>query len=272
MQNCPACGAQIESDLVKCNYCGMLLGGVYARGDMNIIAEQHAYYKQLDAFIQKYGLTTQKCLEIGSAGGCFQDMVADYTGTDVAESLSKFYRKPYAVLRGGKYPFNDATFDGIWTINTFEHIPHLQQALLEIKRLLKPSGVLFFEVSWQCRSWVADGYDVRLYGDLGWYGKLIKASIPLRNSAVWRGIFTFPKRLFRHLRFYFGHKYTNIKYKRVRPGHHKIVWSPDAEACNHIDPHDIILWFESHGFMCLSHPLHKAAFLVQGGPLIFGKR
>jgi len=240
-------------------------------GVMYAVPEEHPRHEQLQAFIQKYGLREQKCLEIGSAGGCFQDMVVDYTGTDITESLTQFYHKPYSVAQDDRYPFEDQSFDVIWTIDTFEHILHLQQALLEIDRLLKPGGLVFFAVSWQCRSWAADGYDVRPYADFGFFGKLIKASIPLRDSVLWRALFTFPKRFFRHLRFLTGYKYTEIRYKRLRP-RHKILWSPDAEACNHIDPHDVILWFESRGFVCLSHPMHVQAFLMQTGSLVFGKR
>ncbi|MGC8604704.1 MAG: class I SAM-dependent methyltransferase [Desulfomonilaceae bacterium] len=69
----------------------------------------------------------------------------------------------YRVAEGNRYPYDDQMFDAIWTITVFEHIPHLQQALLEIKRLLKPSGVLLFAPAWQCRPWAADGFDVRPY-------------------------------------------------------------------------------------------------------------
>ena len=110
----------------------------YAHDYTKICPEQHSHYKELKAFIETYDLMHKKCLEIGSSGGFFQDMVKDYYGTDIADSLAQYYHKPYRVTKNENFPFDDQMFDAIWTMAVFEHIPHLQQALLEIKRLLKP--------------------------------------------------------------------------------------------------------------------------------------
>jgi SAM-dependent methyltransferase len=233
--------------------------------------EQSGYYNDLKAFIEAHGLKDKKCLEIGSSGGFFQDMVKDYYGTDIAASLAQYYHKPYRVAESETYPFDEQMFDAIWTIMVYEHIPHLQRALLEINRLLKPGGVVLFAPAWQCRSWAADGFAVRPYSDFGLRGKLVKASVPIRDSVIWRGLFVFPKRLYRHLRFCMGHKYTEVQYKKLKPNY-EVFWVSDADACNHIDPHDAILWFASHGFDCLSHPLHARALLVRTGSLVFKKR
>jgi len=198
-------------------------------------------HRELQAFIEQFALQNKTCLEIGSSGGSFQDMVQDYYGTDIAQSLAKYYHKPYRVCEGTRYPFDDAMFDAIWTIDVYEHIPHLQEALLEIKRLLKVGGVVFFCPAWQCRPWAADGYAVRPYRDFGLAGKLIKASVPLRDSVAWRSLFVFPKRLWRHLRFLLGHRYERICYRKLKPNYEKF-WIADGDACNHIDPHDAILW------------------------------
>ena len=242
----------------------------YGHDYENFIAENHSWFLVVKKFIRQYDLADKKCLEIGSSGGFFQDLVADYTGTDIARSLARYYHKPYHVAVGSRYPFPDEQFDAVWTITVFEHIPGLQEALLEIKRLLKPGGVVLFAPAWQCRSWAADGYDVRPYADFGFMGKMIKASVPLRNSLLWRSLFLIPKRLFRHFVFLTGRKVTIIRYKQIRPNY-EVFWSSDSDACNHIDPHDAILWFESHGFTCLSHPLHCKALLVRTGGLVFRK-
>lgn len=244
----------------------------YAHDYTKTRPEEHSCYKELRDYVEAYALSKdKKCLEIGSSGGFFQDMVEDYYGTDIAHSLAQHYHKPYRVAEGPDYPFDDQTFDAIWTISVFEHIPHLQQSLLEIKRLIKPGGVVFFAPAWQCRSWAADGYAVRPYSDFGLKGKLVKASIPLRDSAIWRGLFIFPKRMWRHLSFCLGKRYTRVLYKKLTPNY-KTFWTSDSDACNHIDPHDAILWFASHGFDCLSHPFHRKALMVRTGALIFKKR
>jgi len=243
----------------------------YAHDYSAMQAESHSYYKILRQFIERYSLRDKKCLEIGSSGGFFQDMVDDYYGTDIAESMAQYYRKPYKVTNGTRYPFDDEMFDAIWSINVYEHIPHLQEALLEIKRLLKPGGFVLFAPAWQCRLWAGEGYAVRPYSDFGLMGKLIKASILIRDRVVWRSIFAFPKRFYRQIRFVLGHKYTEICYKKLKPNYN-VYWTSDSDACNHIDPHDAILWFESHGFKCLSHPLYLKALLVRTGPVVFLKK
>lgn len=243
----------------------------YSQDYGKLCPEQHGRYTVLQEFINTYNLQNKKCLEIGSAGGEFQDVVEDYHGTDIAKSLAKYYHKPYRVAQGQSYPFDAEMFDAIWTIAVYEHIPHLQQALLEIKRLLKPGGVVLFAPAWQCRPWAADGYAVRPYKDFGLKGKLIKASIPLRNTVFWRGLFVFPKRLYRHMRFCLGHRYTVIQYRKLSPNYN-VYWTSDSDACNHIDPHDAILWFASQGFDCVSHPLHRRALTVRTGPLVLKKR
>jgi SAM-dependent methyltransferase len=233
-------------------------------------AEEHPIYPRLVEFIERYGLANKRCLEIGSSGGANQDLVEDFWGTDIAESLAKHYHKPYRVADGARYPFEDGMFDAIWSISVFEHIPDLQTAMQEIIRLLKPGGVLFFKPAWQCRPWAAEGYQVRPYSDFGLWGKLVKASIPLRDSVVWRSLFVFPKRFWRHLSYLLGHRYREILYRRLK-ANWEIFWTCDSDACNSIDPHDAILWLESHGVKCLSHPLPWRAFFVRTGGLVFRK-
>lgn len=243
----------------------------YAHDYSTMRAEDHAYYRELTDFIKRFDLYEKRCLEIGSSGGFFQDLVEDYYGTDIAESLAQHYHKPYRVASGGKYPFDDEMFDAIWTITVYEHIPELQTAMQEIRRLLKPGGFVFFAPAWQCRSWAADGYAVRPYSDFGLKGKLIKASIPIRNSVLWRSAFIFPKRAVRLARVLMGHRYRELQYKRIK-ANYETYWISDSDACNHIDPHDAILWFESNGFECLSHPGMVSAFFVRTGALIFRKQ
>lgn len=234
--------------------------------------EEHTlFYPVLTKFIDDYDLKSKKCLEIGSSGGCFQDMVEDYHGTDVSEHLAKHYHKDYRVADGARYPFEDGQFDAIWTHAVFEHIPDLQIAMEEVVRMLKPKGVLLFHPAWQCRPWAADGYPVRPYSDFGLFGKLIKASIPLRDSLIWRSLFMFPKRIWRHACFVLGKRFKKLPYRKIKANFKKF-WMSDSDACNSIDPHDAILCFESHGLECLSHPLNQKAFLVRTGGLVFRKK
>ena len=240
----------------------------YSRADA---PENHSYYKELNQFIQKYNLFDKKCLEIGSSKGIFQDTVSDYYGIDIAESLRKYYHKPYYLVNeDGTYPFQDNFFDAIWAFAVHEHIPNINQALFELRRVLKPGGLVLFAPAWQCRPWAAEGYAVRPYKDFNLKGKIIKALIPLRNSIIWRSLYIFPKRICRHILFLMGKRYHKLKYKKLI-ANYTTYWTSDSDACNSIDPHDAILWFVSNGFECLSHPMHLKAFFVRTGALIFRK-
>ena len=91
--------------------------------------------------IERYGLNDKKILEIGSGNGRFQDIVADYSGVDISEDLQKFYHKPFFVVEDGKpYPFQDESFDFVFTNAVFEHIPNIDPALSEMIIIAKRGG------------------------------------------------------------------------------------------------------------------------------------
>ena len=242
----------------------------YAHDYANYVPENDSHYDDLVSFIDKYYLNDSKILEIGSSGGFFQDIVEDYSGTDVSKLLSKHYHKRYKVVSKTTYPFNDHEFDAIFTFDTFEHIPHLQKAMVDTVRMLKPEGLILFQPAWQCRSWAAEGYPVRPYSDFDFFGKLIKLSIPVRDNIIYRSIKLLPKRVFRHLAYLTVKKLHTILYKAIKPNY-DIFWMSDSDACNHIDPHDVILWFRSRGFKCLTYPTNMKQLLVKNGGIVFQK-
>lgn len=233
--------------------------------------EQHGGYKQICRFIETYGLADKKVLEIGSSKGVYQNMVADYTGLDIAESLRPNYHKPFYTVRDdGTYPLEDDTFDAAWTWAVFEHIPDIDTALRELCRVIKPGGHILFAPAWQCRSWAADGYPVRPYSDFGLKGKLIKLSVPIRNSLLWRSAMLFPKRVLSLLEFYMGRRPKALRTKKMKPNY-DVFWMSDSDAVHSIDPFDAIVWFESNGFKCLNQHLPFPGFLVRNGSLILEK-
>lgn len=242
----------------------------YLSNHKELDPSQNSSYPSLKSFIERFDLYDKKCLEIGSSYGFFQDMVNDYTGTDIARNLEGYYHKNYQVAVGNQYPFPDEEFDAIWSFNVYEHIPHLQDALLEIRRLLKPGGLVLFQPAWYCRPWVSEGYNVRPYSDFPIKGKLIKLSIPLRENIIFRSVQIFPKRIIRQTLYHLGFRYKSILYRKLKPNY-RIYWTSDSDACNSIDPHDAILWFLSNGFECLSHPTILKKVFVKTGSLIFQK-
>jgi|OpeIllAssembly_1097287.scaffolds.fasta_scaffold99272_2 SAM-dependent methyltransferase len=212
--------------------------------------EKHPFYDLLVQFVQKWSLNNSKCLEIGSSKGLFQDIVKDYTGVDIAESLSGYYHKKFIATPEAGLPFRDNTFDAIFTYATHEHVPDIEQALEEIIRVLKPGGVCLFAPAWHSRPWFAQGYQVRNYSDLTIKEKLIKFSIPFRDFFLFRWIIIIFRRIFRLIFFRFSPKHIPLRYKKLTANYEQF-WQSDSDACNSLDPFDVILWFRSRGIQCI---------------------
>ena len=169
--------------------------------------------EQIGAFVKRFNLSDQPVLEIGSGRGYLQDAAQNYTGLDISPTVARFYHKKFVLGSATAMPFPDNSFEAIWSIWVFEHVPNPEQAFREARRVMRDNGVLFLFPAWNCTSWAADGYEVRPYSDFGVAGKLIKASIPLRSSQLFK---------------------------------------VDSDAVNSIDSHEAILWFLSRGDECLN--------------------
>jgi hypothetical protein len=61
---------------------------------------KHPFYGLLVESIKKWNLKDTKCLEIGSSKGLFQDLVDDYTGVDIAETLSRYHKEKLSQFMG----------------------------------------------------------------------------------------------------------------------------------------------------------------------------
>ena len=130
-------------------------------------------------FVDRYQLHDKRVLDIGSGRGYLQDIVADYTGLDLSSTVAPHYHKPFVVGSATEMPFPADSFDAAWTVWVVEHIPEPEKAFLEMRRVIKPGGVLFLMVAWNCTPWAAGGFEVRPYSDFNAAGKLVKASVPL---------------------------------------------------------------------------------------------
>jgi SAM-dependent methyltransferase len=238
----------------------------FARADYTPVAAHVGGMPALEAFVREHGLSGKKCLEIGCGRGVYQDLVPDWTGIDISDSVREYIKKPFVQGSASELPFADSSFDGAWSIWVFEHVPEVEKALREIRRVLKPGGVLFFAPAWQCRSWYADGYPVRPYSDFGIAGKLIKASIPIRNSVAYRSMFMFPRRVWRAAALATGGA-TSFRYKKIRANYEKF-WMSDSDACNSMDPYEAIVWFKSRGDEILYPATPMKQFFFRTGQIM----
>jgi SAM-dependent methyltransferase len=208
--------------------------------------DKHPFSPLLKDFIDKWTLANKKLLEIGSSKGLFQDFVADYTGVDVAECLRPHYRKPYVIVKDARLPFVDGHFDAIFTYATHEHIPDIETALEEIIRVLKPGGGCLFAPAWHTRPWFAQGYALRPYSELSTREKLVKCSIRVRDFFLLRWTFVLLRRIFRLLLYTGSLHSVPLRYRKLKANYNKF-WQSDSDACNSLDPFDVILWFRSRG-------------------------
>jgi SAM-dependent methyltransferase len=200
-------------------------------------------------FVDRFALANKAVLEIGSGRGYLQDIAENYIGLDISPSVARFYHKKFVVGTATALPFPDSSFDGVWSIWVFEHVPNPEQAFREMRRVIRNNGVIFLYPAWNVDSWAAQGYSVRPYSDFGPLGKLIKGSIPIRSSTEIRILNILPVRLSRWVGAQLGA--TRLRYWRLQPNYEQ-YWEPDSDAVNSIDSYEAALWFLSRGDECLN--------------------
>jgi SAM-dependent methyltransferase len=239
-------------------------GREYAAPDGASVEASEAYVKMAEAvasashveerlreFVRQHDLEDKKILDIGAGRGYLQDVVSDYTGLDISPTAKRFFRKPFVLGSATALPFPDNHFDAVWSIFVLEHIPTPEQALLEMRRVVKDSGYIYLFPAWSCNSWAADGYQVRPYSDFNLAGKLVKASIPLRNSSLYRAVYTTPIRVMRYGVFALSESPLRFHYNRLVPNYEK-YWQGDSDAASSMDRYEALLWFASRGDECLN--------------------
>ena len=234
-------------------------------------AEFHPFYPLLRDFIARHGLGDKAVLEVGCGKGLFQDVASGYVGADIAESLRHYFHKPYHAVLGAHLPFQDGAFDGAFSYATHEHIPELESALEELLRVLKPGAPCLLAPAFHSRPWFASGLAVRPYAGLSLREKVIKASIPVRDAKLWR----YPRVLARrviHLGLWLvqGRRPQRLRYSRLKPNY-ETYWQSDSDACNSIDPFDLILWLKSRGARLENVPSLLTMLLFRGEHLEFTK-
>ncbi len=219
-------------------------------------AKQFGIEDQVRQFVTDYRLKDQKVLEVGSGRGYLQDLVPDYTGLDVSPSVAQHYHKPFVVGSATEMPFADSSYDAIWTVWVMEHIPEPERALREMRRVLKPGGVLFLYVAWNCTPWAAEGFEVRPYGEFTWRGKLVKASVPLRRWLP--GLYRSPTRAIRWAQYATAGGTEPLHFRTLEPNY-EVYWGPDSDAAISLDSFETYLWFRARGDECLncSEPLEQ---------------
>ena len=229
-------------------------------------ADYYHIEDQIRDFVNRFELRTRPVVEVGSGGGYLQDVAEDYTGLDISTEVSRYYHKRFVLGSATAMPFPDNSFDGLWSIWVLEHVVGPEQALREIRRVVRNGGVIFLLPAWNCNGWAAQGYSVRPCADFNMWGKVVKASLTVRASDPYRAASRVPNRLLRTLAASFGGP-TTLHYCRLTPNY-ETYWQPDGDAVNSLDRHEVALWFRSRGDECLNYPISARAVFLRNGPLI----
>ena len=212
-------------------------------------AKRNRIEEQVTEFVKQFNLSDRPVLEIGSGRGYLQDLAQDYTGLDISPSVARFYHKKFVLGSATAMPFPDDSFDGVWSIFVFEHVPNPEQVFRETRRVTRDKGVLFLFPEWNSKPWAANGYAVRPYSDFDLLGKIVKASILPRSWPPFVFMTLIPNRMLRDVVARFGP--TRLRYRRLTPNYEK-YWVADSDAVNSIDVHEALLWFRSRGDECLN--------------------
>nr|MBI4156734.1 class I SAM-dependent methyltransferase [Candidatus Woesearchaeota archaeon] len=129
------------------------LSGTREKGYM----EDQEYYEQdfknILRIVKKYK-RNGRFLDIGCAAGYFLNLARKYGyqvhGVEISKFASEFARKKFKLdvfngeLENAK--FKDNFFDIVVAANVLEHVEDPNKFLLEIKRILKPNGILVIDI------------------------------------------------------------------------------------------------------------------------------
>jgi len=137
---------------------------------------------RVTGFAKQYGLADKRVLDVGAGTGYLQDVVPNYVGLDISTSARRYFHKPFVEASATDMPFRDNEFDAAWSVWVLEHVPKPEQALNEIRRVVKDGGMLYLKPAWNCAWWMGEGYQVRPYSDFDVQGKIRKASLNLLAS------------------------------------------------------------------------------------------
>ena len=159
-------------------------------------------------------------------------------------------------------PIPASDFDLVWSIWVLEHVPGPEQALSEMRRVVKNGGTLFLDPAWECDTYLAQGYPVRPFSDFGLRGKLTKAGMTFRLNVPFYHAVQTTQRLALSTRRWSGP--TKLHYVPLEANYDH-YWMADSDAVNGLDRYEMSLWFTSRGDECLNC---DGRFFAREGPLI----
>lgn len=212
-----------------------------------------------------------RVLELGCGAGALSDVHDRYVGLDFSLRALQLFAPPRPRLQGDMQclPIASGSVDMVFTWAALEHVPRPDLALEEIVRVVRPGGFALLAPAWNVRPWAAKALPIRPYSGLSIPDRLRKASIPIRNSFVWRALASVPRRLLTELRLRLGGA-VPFSYRRLTPNMSAYVYT-DSDAFSSMDPHTAIGYFLSRGWRIVSHPDFAKRIRVRHEALVVQK-
>jgi ubiquinone/menaquinone biosynthesis C-methylase UbiE len=151
-------------------------------------------FEKFQLFFAGHRVKDAKILEIGAgatnAQNWFKDIgLFDYTGID---NGSEYMQPGITKMDAHNLTFEDNTFDIVYMSHTAEHFENPVRAFSEIRRVLKPNGILFSVTPWPCEHQIllGDQSHICVLYPLQWQRILKNAKFSTYYSEVqmtWQG-------------------------------------------------------------------------------------
>lgn len=179
--------------------------------------------------INKYILLSRitNILELGCGSGVLKSLHPNWIGLDISSEALKRARPSNVIVDDARYmPIRDEAVDAIISFSTLEHIRDPERVLEECHRVLSPGGTILFHEAWFCEC--AHISHVSLYSKMG---------VVIR-------------RIIRELKLFAVRKQMKLEFKEIEPDYTEI--GKDWDSVSSIDPHSVLCWFESRGYLSLN--------------------
>jgi SAM-dependent methyltransferase len=122
--------------------------------------EQPGYYRDVTRHFER----SNELLDVGCGTGWLADHFEHYTGVDGSDdAVAEAQRRGRNVSRGDldePLPFDDASFDAVVMKDVLEHVGDPVALVREVRRVLRPGGLVFAS-SPDAQRWVWDDYTHR---------------------------------------------------------------------------------------------------------------
>lgn len=172
-----ASGIPGTQQLVTCHDCGMIyesprydaetivkgyMASQEGDHDSQYHMRVHSFLKVLEKQAKRIPPPNAKVLDIGTAGGAFLDAAKRY-GYDAygmepsADLVNRGKARGLKIEQGTieSHSFETGSFDMVCLWDVIEHLPDPKTALIEIKKLIKPNGILLINFpdigTWQAK-------------------------------------------------------------------------------------------------------------------------